>query len=362
MNSRITRLLPALLILTCGHALAQKQDSGQDKARLLRGTLLSPKAFRVAASRIEPALVKIDSFGGISTVAGRIGGIRKQGEGNTTGVMISPDGYFISSSFNFINQPPVITVVTSDGKRRVADLLGRDDTRRICLLKIRSTKDNPVKDMPVPEMVDPKDIKVGQYAISVGFGYGDDSSAVSQGIISALNRAGGRAIQTDANISPANYGGALVDIRGRLLGICVPLNPRAPSAAAGVEWYDSGIGFAIPIHGLEKVIEQLKDKDTVISPAYLGVQGQFSVVNVGVKIKKAMGPAKEAGLKKNDIIVAIGDKIIRDMTDLRFALSRNIAGDKISVTIRRKEEEQKINVKLGKAPSSKKKKLEPFKR
>ncbi len=361
MKTKITHLLVTLFFLFTG-AVGVAQDNQEEKLKLLRGTLLSPKAFRAAAKKIEPALVKIDSFGGISTVAGRIGGIRKQGEGNTTGVMISPDGYFVSSSFNFVNQPPVITVVTSDGKRRVADLLGRDETRRICLLKIRSTKENPVKDMPVPTFVDPKDVKVGQYAISVGYGYGDDTAAVSQGIISANNRAGGRAIQTDANISPANYGGALVDIRGRLLGVCVPLNPRAPSVTAGVEWYDSGIGFAIPLHGLEGIIEKLKDKKTVISPAYLGVQGQFSVVNVGVKIKKVLGPAKAAGIKKGDVIVAIGDKIIRDMTDLRFALSRNVAGDTISVTVRRKEEEQKIEVKLGKAPSSSKKKIEPFKR
>ncbi len=336
-----------------------KKSSGKpsaEKLKLVKGTLLSPKAFRSAAAKIKPSMVTIESFGGVSAIAGKIGGIRKQGEGNTTGLMISPDGHVVTSSFNFINQPPVITVITSDGERRVAKLLGRDDTRQICLLKIEG-----VKDMPVAEIIPTKDIKVGQWAISVGVGYGDTDPAVSQGIISAMNRAGGRAIQTDANISPANYGGPLVDIRGRLFGICVPLNPRSPSLGAGVEWYDSGIGFAIPLDGLEEIIEKLKKGET-ISPAFLGVQGQFSVVNVGVKIKSVQGPAKDAGLKKDDIIVAVGEKLINDMTDLRFALSRKVAGDKVSITVRRKEQEEKMEVTLGKPPGSAKKPAGPFSR
>jgi serine protease Do len=365
----IAVLFLALLVLAFAGTPLQAQPATQSKPaaktaaqssannkNLTKGILLSPKAFRAAAKKVEPALVTIESFGGVSTVAGKIGGIRTQGEGNTTGVVISPDGYVVTSSFNFIQQPPVITVITSDGERRIAKLLGRDDTRRICLLKI-----DGAKDLPVPEMIPRKDIKVGQWAISVGVGYGDTDPAISQGIISATNRAGGRAVQTDANISPANYGGPLIDIRGRVFGICVPLNPRAASSGAGVEWYDSGIGFAIPLHGLDDIIDQLK-AGKKISPAFLGIQGEFSVVNVGVKIKTVTGPAKKAGIKKSDVIVAINDKQIRDMTDLRMALSRNVAGDQISVTVRRKEEEQKIDVTLGKPPGSEKKKLEPFKR
>ena len=179
----------------------------QQPADLFRAMTLTSRAFRAAADKIQPSLVTIESFGGVSAVQGRIGGIRGQGEGNTTGVMISPDGHVLTSTFNFIQQPPVITVITSDGKRRFAKLLGRDDTRKICLLKI-----DGVSNMQVPEMVDEADVVVGQWAVSVGVGYGDTSPALSMGIISAKNRIGGRAIQTDANISPANYGGPLLDI------------------------------------------------------------------------------------------------------------------------------------------------------
>ena len=81
--------------------------------------------------------------------------------------------------------------------------------------------------------------------------------SVSAGILSATNRIWGKAIQTDAKISPANYGGALVDLAGRVQGVLVPLSPNHREDAAGVEWYDSGIGFAIPVDDVNRIVPQL---------------------------------------------------------------------------------------------------------
>ena len=173
----------------------------------LESLQLTSQAFRAATKRAVPSLVSIESFGGSSVKAGRIGGIRKQGEGNTTGVVISPDGYILTSTFNFIREASVVIVKTHRGDERVAQILGRDDTRKICLLKI-----DDVAGLVVPEMQPVQDVKVGQWAISLGVGYGDQTPAISMGIISAKNRVGGRAIQTDANISPANYGLSLIHI------------------------------------------------------------------------------------------------------------------------------------------------------
>ena len=176
------------------------QTTPVDQAKVFEAMSLTSRAFRNAVQQIRPSLVTIESFGGVSAIQGRIGGIRKQGEGNTTGVLISDEGHIITSSFNFIQSPPVITVITGDGERRVAKILGKDETRKICLLKIER-----FDGIVVPEFVNEETIKVGQWAVSVGVGYGDTNSAISTGIISAKNRIGGRAIQTDANISPANY-------------------------------------------------------------------------------------------------------------------------------------------------------------
>ena len=89
-------------------------------------------------------------------------------------------------------------------------------------------------------------MRVGQWAIAVGRTFESDRPNMAVGILSALDRVWGKAIQTDAAVSPNNYGGPLVDIRGRVLGVLVPLSPEAADEMAGVEWYDSGIGFAIP--------------------------------------------------------------------------------------------------------------------
>lgn len=329
--------LPCLL----PQAAVRGQEVAADAERL-QAMQLTAKAFRAAAAKIRPALVTIESFGGVSAVQGKIGGIRQQGEGNTTGVMISPDGYIITSTFNFIQRPPVITVITSDGQRRVAQLLGRDETRKICLLKI-----DGVQGMPVPELVETAKVEVGQWAISVGVGFGDTNAAVSAGIISAKNRVGGKAIQTDANISPACYGGPLIDLEGRLIGICVPLNPQSQAIGAGVEWYDSGIGFAIPLAGAEALLERLKSGERIM-PAFLGVQGAPDTQGRGLQISEVVAGsgAAAAGLQAEDVLLALAGEPAKDLMSLRKILGRFEAGAEVEVELIPKGEAAPKTVKL----------------
>ena len=326
--------------LDCAHAqtpdspvVEQPKQTQPDEAPIsqLESLQLTSQAFRAATDRMLPSLVSIESFGGSNVKAGRIGGIRKQGEGNTTGVVISPDGYILTSTFNFIREASVVTVKTKAGDERVARILGRDDTRKICLLKI----DN-VEGLVVPNMQPLQEVKVGQWAISLGVGYGDQTPAISMGIVSAKNRVGGRAIQTDANISPANYGGPLVDIQGRLIGICVPMNPQSQAVAAGVEWYDSGIGFAVPVDDFKQLIKRLKDGRRIL-PAFIGITTGPVEDGDGMKIEKiaSKSAASEAGLVVGDILLSIDEEPINDMLRLRQVLNRFEAGQKITLSIQR---------------------------
>ena len=175
------RWIALTVILFCLMVAPTPTVCGQQPDASPQGLQVLPKVFRQAEQTVRPSLVTIESFGGVSAVAGKIGGIRSRGEGNTTGVMITPDGYVVTSTFNFITRPPVITVITSDGKRRVATLLGQDNIRKICLLKI-----DDVQDMPVPTMIAADQLSVGQWALSLGVGYGDLSAAMSIGIILSL--------------------------------------------------------------------------------------------------------------------------------------------------------------------------------
>jgi serine protease Do len=325
------------------------------EAELMEAMVLTSKAFRNAARRVTPSLVTIESYGGVSAVQGRIGGIRKQGEGNTTGIVISSDGYILTSTFNFIQRPPVISVILGSGERHFAKLVGRDDTRKICLLKI-----DGLTDLPTPEMVDESKIKIGQWAISLGVGYGDTSPAMSTGIISAKNRIGGRAIQTDANISPANYGGPLVDIEGRVLGICVPMNPQSQAVGAGVEWYDSGIGFAIPLANAKKLLDRLKAGE-YIRPAFIGIQSGPNPLGDGILINKVnpKSPASRLELAEGDILLNINDNPVNDMLRLKQLINRFEAGETIRITVKRKStgSEEQLEMPLDPPPTNAKEPL-----
>ena len=109
----------------------------------------------------------------------------------------------------------------------------------LTLLKIEADGLTPLEAVPKEE------IFVGQWSIALGRTYENSFPNISVGIISAVGRIWGRAVQTDAKVSPVNYGGPLVDVTGRCLGILVPLQPDDTGETAGVDWYDGGIGFAI---------------------------------------------------------------------------------------------------------------------
>ena len=347
-------VLVALATSCCLHAPsvgAQDEIGVIDMPSSDPGFLQVAETLRAAAAKIEPSMVVVESFGGASVSPGRIGGLRGQGEGNTTGVIVSSDGWIVTSSFNFVRQPPVVTVVTSDGERRVADLVGQDLTRNLCLLRVRG-----VQDLPVPEFVPMEQTKIGQWVASVGFGYGDRAPALSIGIISAKGRASGRALQTDANTSPANYGGPLIDLDGRILGICVPLNPTAPGPAAGVEWYDSGIGFAIPIDLNSSWWERLQ-KGERLEFGFLGVNLvplDPTGDTFGVKVQQVIeqGPAATAGILAEDQVLELDGVEIFDTAQFGVELRRRLAGDRVKLKVKRGEEQLELEVELGRSPNA----------
>ncbi|HMC12553.1 MAG TPA: trypsin-like peptidase domain-containing protein [Pirellulaceae bacterium] len=336
MNRSITLVSIVVMGSTAATCAAQDQSAG---------TLLAPKAFRAAAAKVEPSLVRIEGFGGITASAG--GGYQAPGEGPTTGLIISSDGYIITSTFNFLRKPPVITVILAPGQRRIARLLGRDETRKICLLKV-----DGVSDLPVPQFAPRGELKVGQWAVAIGAGFGAKQTAISAGIISATTRISGQAVQTDANTSPANYGGPLIDLDGRVIGICVPLTPGAQKEAAGTECYDSGIGFAVPLDGLDGILDRLKSGQT-LQHAFLGVHcHSFGDPPTGAQITTVVphSAAAKAGLVEGDKIVVLGGTEILDTAHLATVIHGFLAGDKIEITVVRGSEWLTVTAELVPLP------------
>ena len=205
--------------------------------------------------RVAPSVVRIETIGGREKI-----GKMLIGSGPTTGLIVDPDGYIISSAFNFVGKPTDIFVQLPDGTRHYAKLVARDKSRLLVLLKI-DTK----KPLPVCEIAPRSEMRVGQWTIAVGRTFESPQPNMAVGILSATNRVWGKAIQSDAAISPTNYGGPLVDIRGRVMGVLVPMARNNPiDEIAGVGNYDCGVGFAVPMEHIAKMLPRLKKGENLL--------------------------------------------------------------------------------------------------
>jgi serine protease Do len=296
-------------------------------------------ALRSAADRVADSVVQIRTIGGLDAVGGTL-----LPDGPTTGLVVSADGYIVSSAFNFAQEPASILVTFASGKQVPAELVATDHSRMIVLLKAAG-----VADLPVPEATPADEIRVGQWAVAVGRTFRTDRTNVSVGIVSAVNRIFGKVLQTDADVSMANYGGPLVDIQGRVLGVIVPIAPQGASEVAGVEWYDSGIGFAVPLGAINKRLEQMKRGED-LRAGILGIgllpRNPHSAPAELAAVRPD-APAGKAGFKKGDRIVAVDGQPIRTQTDLRFALGTRYGGDELEVTVKRGEEKIQRTITLA---------------
>jgi serine protease Do len=209
-----------------------------------------------------------------------------------------------------------------------------------------------ISDLAVPVFAPRSELKVGQWAIAAGIGFGGQRPSLSAGIISATSRISGKAVQTDANLSPANYGGPLVDLDGRIIGVCVPLSPEA-SETAGAQWYDSGIGFAVPLDGLDKIVQSLKEGKTLQRP-FLGVEieppdeSTTAEPTAGARVKSVVdgSPAAKAGIQPADRILAIDGAEVLDGAHLVTVIGRSLAGDTVTIQIERAGNRQNVAARL----------------
>jgi serine protease Do len=304
-------------------------------------SLREEDAVKAAVERVAPAVVKIETFGGLERVGGLL-----VGTGPTTGLAVSPDGYIVSSAFNFAQKPAQILVHLGDGTRLPAKLVATDHSRMVVLLKVTLPPGKPP--LAVPVAVPRGEMAIGQWAVAVGRTFESPKPSLSVGIISALNRIWNKAIQTDAKISPNNYGGPLVDIRGRVLGVLVPMSPMSADELAGVEWYDSGIGFAVPLADIEQVLPRL-EKGEDLHPGLLGISMKGADIYSGaveIAAVQPSSPAYRAGIKPEDKIVEIeGHKVTRQ-AELKHLLGPHYSGDKIHLVLMRGSQRIEATVEL----------------
>lgn len=288
---------------------------------------LEQQAFRDAVARVAPSVVQIETLGSQSLANQRV-----LGNGASTGLVVGADGYIVTSAFNLAGKPTSILVRLPDGTRKSAEVVATDHHRMLVLLKIK-----PDAPLPLPEMLPQREMRIGQWTIAVGRAFDYKSPNMAVGVLAATNRIWGKAIQTDAAVSPNNYGGPLVDLHGRVLGVLVALSPNAESEVAGVEWYDSGIGFAVPYEHLLSILSRLK-KGEDLHPGLLG----FSFGNNPMMLQKPVfttvrkpSPAAKAGLKTGDCVLEVEGQKVERAGQVKEAICRRYAGDTLHLVVDR---------------------------
>jgi len=271
-----------------------------------------------------------------------------------SGVIVSSSGYILTNN-HVVEGADEIEVVLNDSRHTTAKVIGTDPDSDLAVLKINLDR------LPTIVLGNSDSIQVGDQVLAIGnpFGVGQ---TVTSGIISALgrNRLGINTfenfIQTDAAINPGNSGGALVDTNGNLLGINTAIYSRSGGSM--------GIGFAIPVNTARQVLDGLV-KDGRVTRGWIGVEPNdlspeladtFGVKNAeGVIITGVLhnGPAASAGIRPGDVIVAIGQKDIADVTQLLSVVSALKPGEATHFTIARKNQQIDILVTPGTRPRPK---------
>ena len=293
-----------------------------------------------AATRIaETSVVRLRVIGGETQIDGE-----SVNSLITSGVVISESGEVLTSAFALQGNPDAVFVELADGSRTAARVVATDEVRRLVLLRVDGG--GPWRAIPAAAK---SATQVGQYAIALGRFYSANSVSISVGIVSALNRIHGRALQTDAKVSPVNYGGPLIAISGESLGILVPLSPRGRgTAGSGLEWYDSGIGFAIPMQDALESAAKLRN-GTDLRHGLLGLRleetGAFSAQVVVADVLPG-GPAAMAGLQRGDRILKMGERAMERPGMVEEYLLARYAGDTVSITVERGAEQKTLTAQL----------------
>ncbi len=270
--------------------------------------------------------------------------------GYGSGVIISADGYIITNN-HVIEDAENIEVKLNDNRLLNAEVIGRDPTTDIALLKVKA------QDLSYLKYGDSDKLRVGEWVLAVGNPF-NLTSTVTAGIVSAKGRNLGilendyrieSFIQTDAALNMGNSGGALVDTKGLLVGITSAI--YSPSGAY------AGNSFAIPVSIVKKVVEDLKEFGEV-QRALIGVNIADVTPEVAEEknlkeIKGAIitdvregGSAADANLKKDDVIIKFNGVPVNNATELQEQVGKQRPGDRVNITYIRNGKESTVPITL----------------
>jgi Do/DeqQ family serine protease len=272
-----------------------------------------------------------------------------------SGVIVREDGVIVTNN-HVVEGADSFRVVLSDRREYPAELVLNDERTDLAVLKIDTGGDK----LPVLHYADTREAQVGDLVMAIGnpFGVGQ---TVTSGIISATARTDvgisdySFFIQTDAAVNPGNSGGALVDMKGQLVGVNTAIFSRGGGS--------NGIGFAIPSEMVKRVVDAAMNEGTFVRP-WLGLAAQsvsFDMAKaqglsrpIGVMVTEVYdgGPADKAGLRRGDLVTAIDGREVFDEKGLKFLAAIRNPGERAQLNVLRGGRNEVIGVKVEPPPGA----------
>ncbi|HEV3051660.1 MAG TPA: Do family serine endopeptidase, partial [Longimicrobium sp.] len=374
-------LLASGLEWTAGsHAATVLQSTEQPSRQDVRPVAELSQAFISIAESVTPAVVSIETERNARTPRRRGQEDEEEGQGfpspfpmpqgpqgpqqaSGSGFLISADGYIVTNN-HVVADADQINVILSDNRQIRARLVGRDPLTDVAVIKIDG------QGFPAVRLGRSEDVRIGEWVLAIGNPL-DLGTTVTSGIVSAQGRTlnnliGNTAgengrwaiedfIQTDAPINPGNSGGPLVNLRGEVVGV--------NSAIASPTGLYAGYGFAVPIDLARKIADDLIRYGRVRRPA-VGIQ----VTNVRpedaevYKLERIAGvvaqdfpaesPAREAGLRQGDVIVAVDGRPVQRVGQFQRMIATRRPGESVTLEVIRYGERERFTVRLTEAPNA----------
>lgn len=335
--------------------------STRNNVNVKAGSLAAPFDFSEAAEIAMPSVVHITATSGGNRSQSSSNdpfeyffGRPDQGlrGGTGSGVIYSSDGYIVTNN-HVVEGASNIEVTLNDNRTYKAEIVGTDTQTDLAVLKVEARR------LPVLKKADSDRAKVGEWVLAVGNPF-DLTSTVTAGIISAKGRdidiiQGNTAIesfiQTDAAVNPGNSGGALVDAKGKLLGINTAIATRTGSY--------QGYSFAIPVNIMTKIVEDIIEYGSY-QRGFLGINiadldNEYADdlglnITQGVVVLRTVdgGAAQYAGVLPNDVITQVNGSRVNSAPELQELVGRKRLGDTVTLTINRSGKIKEIPVTLKK--------------
>ncbi|MDQ3752842.1 MAG: trypsin-like peptidase domain-containing protein [Actinomycetota bacterium] len=328
---RLAGAVAALLLVGGGYGLASVRDTGlppdagappRQAGRALV-TPQGPEPVAAVAKAVLPSVVQIETEGGLGT-----------------GIVYNSNGFILTAA-HVVEGSSEVTVRLADGRRVPGEVEGADEATDVAVVSVGR------RDLPAASLAIGIPVRVGQLAVAIGSPFGLEGT-VTAGVVSAVERTittneGNAAsmIQTDAPINPGNSGGALVDRKGRVIGI-----NDAIRSDSGV---NAGVGFAIPIDTAASVAEALL-RGRAPEVGFLGVSGaEPGMGRPGAQITDVQPgtPAGRAGLRPGDLVTGFDGERVESMAELAARVRPTPPGTEVTLEVVRNGRALNVILRVG---------------